>query len=168
MLPERQRRIRKRTITSEQATILQLWGVTGRSRNESHTNSTLQNTNDNTTQMNNQLTRNLTNLTNTNMSPTSQENRLDQERQTINTILNNNAATTTTLQLQNNDEQNDLHWGDKICNKLDHHLRIGCRNINGMPLSSIHSKNDEIVRDINATQFDIFGMTETNERSFRI
>lgn len=112
--------------------------------------------------MNNQLTRNQTNLTNTNMSPTSQENRLDQERQTINTILNNNAATTTTLQLQNNDERNDLHWGDKISNKLDHHLRIGCRNINGMPLSSIHSKNDEIVRDINATQFDIFGMTETN------
>jgi hypothetical protein len=166
-----------------------LWGVTERRRENSiHTNTTLDPlTNSTTTNQNEQtnfpIVPNLTNTFTTNnesTTTTTTNNNLQQPGTTVPINFNNNINQTrqrrtrrsirniiTRQQILTNNTQlhthHDTDWGDPMPpNKPDNIIRIGFRNINGIPHESAHSKNIEIISDIRSHQFDTFSLSETN------
>jgi hypothetical protein len=58
-------------------------------------------------------------------------------------------------------DERDL-FGDTIYKKQNQILRIGYQNIGGLPFSANSIKDDIIRQGINAWEFDIFGLSETN------
>jgi hypothetical protein len=56
----------------------------------------------------------------------------------------------------------NMVWGHRLPEKDDGIFRLGLRNINSLPLSKNHSKNELFINDIIAGAFDIFCATEVN------
>jgi hypothetical protein len=79
--------------------------------------------------------------------------------------LTNSKQTPTFIQQSINPNvtitKNDI-WGHCLPKKTDGILRIGVKNINSLPLSSTHNKNDLFINDIMEGEMDIFCATEIN------
>jgi hypothetical protein len=59
-------------------------------------------------------------------------------------------------------DNKDKPWGHKITEKGDNIFRIGLQNINSLPLSAKHSKNELFTSEITNGQFDVYCATEVN------
>jgi hypothetical protein len=57
---------------------------------------------------------------------------------------------------------NISHWGDTLNTKDNKCVRIGCRNVNSLPITQVNSRNDELFQDISSAHIDVFGLSEIN------
>lgn len=133
--------VQEDAMTSQQATISQLWGIQGQGRIDTHTNP-----NNNRQQTNNR----------------SRQNNASQlkSRSNYTNQMNNDHASLQQQRLTKSMSVDE--WGDKLTAKSDSVFRLGCCNIKGLPIAARHPKNEEIYRDISTNKFDLFGMSKTN------